>query len=154
LSEETPKGVQFRELNHTADLRIEVYGTDEQDLFQNAIESLYVLLGLPRSPRCTEILPCGAVRVQGGDREEALIRLLSEILYLVNEEERQLLPKWVSVRAGSEKLRECEVEVKGHWRALSAEEVSEKREIKAVTYHDVEICPIEQGYAARVVMDI
>ncbi len=150
----TGRRATFRELDHTADLRLEIYGKDRAELFRNAIEALYIVLGLTPERERPRGSPGETVRIQGPDPEEVLIRLLNELLYRANEEGRQLIPEAVSVgkEAGGEKG--FEVVVTGWWYSLSKEEMDWDREIKAVTYHDVLIRPTDEGLSARVVFDI
>ncbi len=144
----------FRELDHTADLRVEIIGKDEQDLLANAIESLYVLVGLQGVARQTEDGPLEELEINCRDTEEALVELLGEILYRATVERKRIYLHELSARSGGEDTGRCKVIVRGVWHALTAEEVSGLREIKAVTYHDVQILRTGKGLAARVVMDL
>jgi SHS2 domain-containing protein len=151
---ETDRKTPFRELNHTADLRVEICGKDEDELFQNAVESLYVLLGLSPLTGRREALPADSLKVHGQDLVEALVQLLGELLYRATVEGERLLLDAISIRRCEEGQGECEVEVIGKWRRLTDEEISGKREIKAVTYHNAQIRRTERGVFAEVVMDI
>ena len=142
----------FRELDHTADLRVEIFGKDEQELFRNALESLYVLLGLPPVPGHEGGIETDSLEVHGQDLEEALVHLLGEFLYRATVEGERLVLDTVSVRRGEE--GSCEVKVFGRWRKLSNEEISGKREIKAVTYHDVRVRRTGEEFCAEVILDI
>ncbi len=142
----------YRELDHTADLCIEIAGRDEEDLFRNAVESLYRILGLPAAPAGGRAPAAETLRIQGGDHEEALVDLLGELLYRVTVERRRFLLQVLS-------LREAEqggwvVELTGAWQKLTEAETQGRREIKAVTYHDVRIRRTPRGFVARVVMDV
>jgi SHS2 domain-containing protein len=151
---ETDRRVPFRELDHTADLRVEIRGKDEKDLFRNAVESLYLLLGLPAAPSARDTVPVERLEIKGQDPEEALVELLGELLYRATAERQRLNLKELSVRQGEEGSEGCRVVVCGGWETLSDGEMAEQREIKAVTYHDVQIRRTRRGWAARVVMDL
>jgi SHS2 domain-containing protein len=145
----------FRELDHTADLRVEILGKDEQDLFRNAIESLYVLLGLPVvGSDGSDPGPAEDLEILGRDPEEALVELLGEILYRATVEGMRINLREISARAGEKGTGGCRVVVSGTWCDLRPEELAGLREIKAVTYHDLEIRQTPKGLVARVVMDI
>ena len=143
----------FKELDHTADLRIEIVGRDEPELFRNAVESLYVLLGLPVVSDRSEHQEVDKLRILGQDPEESLVQLLGELLYRATVERQQLTLDTLSVRRGVEGEGVCEVLVTGRWRTLLEEEMTGMREIKAVTYHNVEIRRTRKGFSAKLVMD-
>ena len=144
----------FRELNHTADLRVEILGKDEEELFRNAVHSLYVLLGLSVGPQRVERPPVERLEILGQDPEEALVQLLGELLYRVTVERQQLMPDTLSVIRGEQGEQGCGVTLIGRCLPLTDEMLQGKREIKAVTYHDVQIRESAQGFSARVVFDV
>lgn len=151
---ETDRKAPFRELDHTADLRVEIRGRDEKELFRNAVESLYQLLGLPAVPDCRETAPAKRLEVKGQDPEEALVELLGELLYRATVEGKRLNLQELSVREDEEEGEGCRVVVRGDWEAITEGEMAGQREIKAVTYHDVQIRRTDRGWVARVVMDL
>jgi SHS2 domain-containing protein len=151
---ETDRKAPFRELDHTADLRVEIRGKDEQELFRNAVESLYLLLGLEAVSDRGDADPAERLEIQGQDPEEALVGLLGELLYRATAERQRLNLRELSVRRGEEGEEGCRVVVRGHWEALTDGQMAGQREIKAVTYHDVQIRRTKRGWAARVVMDL
>lgn len=135
----------YRIFEHTADLGVEIYGTDERELFRNA--------GLALSDIMTDRSRVEAreereIVAEGVDRAEVLVNFLREILYLYNGE------GWL--------LKECEIsEVNGfHLRATATgEPFAHGRhtmdvEIKAVTYHRAEVRRSEQGWTGRVICDV
>jgi len=135
----------YRIFDHTADLGLEVYGTDEGDLFRNAAHALFDILtdrGRVRGREEREIA------VEGADREELLVNFLREVLSLYNSE------SWL--------LKECTIRDRGdcHLRATVTGEPFDRsrhtmdREIKAVTYHRVRIDRTARGLTGRVVCDV
>jgi SHS2 domain-containing protein len=148
----TDRKSPFKELNHTADLRIEIVGKDEHELFRNAVASLYVLLGLPVVGDPGGCLPAAKLRIEGQDREEALVQLLGELLYRATEERRQFMVDALSV--GKQEEGSFSVALSGHWRSVTEDETKGKREIKAVTYHGLRIRETQRGLSARVVLDM
>lgn len=135
----------YRIFEHTADLGVEICGTDERDLFRNAALALSDIMtdrGRVETREKREIV------AEGGDREEVLVNFLREILYLYNGE------GWL--------LRECEIsEVDAfHLRAaVTGEPFAHGRhtmdvEIKAVTYHRAEVRRSGQGWTGRIICDV
>jgi len=151
---ETGRKAPFRELDHTADLRVEIRGKDEQELFRNAVESLYLLLGLQAVSYRSDAAPDERLEIQGQDPEEALVGLLGELLYRATAERQRLNLRELFVRRGEEGEEGCRVDVRGDWETLTDGEMAGQREIKAVTYHDVRIRRTKRGWVARVVMDL
>ena len=133
---------------------MEIRGKDEQALFRNAVESLYLLLGLPAVSDRREAVPAERLEIKGQDPEEALVELLGELLYRATAERQRLNLQELSVRWGEQGEEGCRVGVRGVWEPLTDGEMAGQREIKAVTYHDVQIRRTKRGWAARVVMDL
>jgi SHS2 domain-containing protein len=94
------------------------------------------------------------LEIKGQDPEEALVVLLGELLYRATAERQRLNLQELSVRRGEEGAEGCRVVVRGGWETLTDGEMAGQREIKAVTYHDVQIRRTKRGWAARVVMDL
>jgi SHS2 domain-containing protein len=144
----------FRELDHTADLRVEVQGKDEPDLFRNAVKSLYILLGLPEPPDRREAVCAERLEIHGEDAEEALVALLGELLYKAGVERRRLNLRELSVRSCVDSGGGYTVVLGGDWQDVRNADTAGEREIKAVTYHDVQIRRTPGGWSARIVMDL
>ena len=151
---ECDRKTPFRELDHTADLRVEIRGKDEPDLFRNAVESLYILLGLPGRLRRRDVPALESLEIHGQDSEEALVEFLGVLLYKATVERVRLEVRELALRKGEEGVGGCRVVVSGFWHMLTDGEMARQREIKAVTYHDVRIRRTKQGFSARVVMDL
>jgi SHS2 domain-containing protein len=135
----------YRIFEHTADLGVEISGTDERDLFRNAALALSDIMTDRQHIRGREERE---IVVEGGDREELLVNFLREVLNLYNGE------GWL--------LKECIIgEMDGfHLRAsVTGEPFDLARhtmdvEIKAVTYHRTEIQKTAKGWTGRVVCDV
>ena len=139
----------YAELDHPADLFLEVWGADLPTLFENALFALYDQLA--------EITDFGTahaetIKVEGPSAADALRALLSEALY------RFSTGGFVAARAA------VSVEQAGSGLQVSAELHGEKAdptrhtllsEVKAVTYHQllVEQEP-EGGWRATVLFDV
>ena len=68
----------WRLLDHTADIRLEVWGTSLEKLFINAAKSLSTLLTSPTEPNSEEQIQ---VALEGGELDELLVNWLREILF-------------------------------------------------------------------------
>ena len=133
----------FEEVAHTADLEIKVWGPDLESLFQAAAEGMYHLCGLEDSEK-----GFSAVREQisldAMDYEGLLILFLEELLYRLTEDymlfeiDRIIINDHFNLQA---KLRGIQIK-------------SYQRDIKAVTYHRLNIRGTDMGYTVNIVFDI
>lgn len=130
----------FEEIPHTADWALHVWAADFPDLLNISAQGMYALCGASWSEcnleRCRIWLPVA-------DREETLVRFLAELLYLleiqcVGLSNFEFLPSpdgW-TVLGDAGKLSEL------------------RKEIKAVTYHQLEIIETSRGLEATIVLDV
>jgi len=138
-------GERYRELEHPADLRLEIFGADERELFENAAFALF--------DRMVDLSGVGAgleeeVAAEGSDREELLVNLLGELLYRF-EGEGRVYREFQVVELGPSRVRlHCRGEL------FEASRHEAVLEIKAVTHHDVRIRPAPGGLSVVVTCDI
>ena len=136
----------YRLFDHTADLGMEIYGEDPRALFTNAAMALFDVLVLPLA----EGNACGEgedIEVTGEDWPDLMVNWLRELLYLWAG--RQLLLVKLHIDTIEETricahLETCDFDPRRH--------LIEK-EIKAVTYHQVETGPHGGRWRARVIFD-
>jgi SHS2 domain-containing protein len=144
----------FRELDHTADLRVEICGKTEEQLYQNAVLCLYCLLKLPDASDSFTALPAvSSLTFSGMDREDVLVQLLGELLFVAVTEKRRWIPGKCSCGIPRDS-RSVTLSMEGTWIDIPPEDVESNTEIKSVTYHDTKITRNPQGFVATVVMDL
>ena len=151
MTDDDPRTV-FRLLPHTADLRLEIRGPDLQGLVRNAVAAFNCLLELPpdSGPRRSSSLE--ELVVSGSDPEDALVRLLGELLYRAETEHTRFdLDTLCLVRTGEQAL---EIRLSGDWRPFPPESRQGQLEIKAVTYHGARIRQDGDGMVAEVILDV
>jgi SHS2 domain-containing protein len=135
----------YRLIDHTADLGIAVWGQSAAQVFERAAMALVDLLFIKAAvtPDRTE-----AIDVEGLDWSDLMVNWLREVLYL-----------WV----GRHRVVGCV-----HVDALSATRLRATvsssiynpgrhhchHEIKAVTYHRIEVGPDDKGWRAQVIFDV
>jgi len=130
----------FFEIEHTADWALTVFAPDLPGLVEQAARGMSTLSGvvLQPAPRVVHVLS-----VEGHDPEHLLVKFLSELLFIGEEEgigfdEFQLTLHDLSLKA-----------------CLSGAPIaSQQKEIKAVTYHNLQICPTARGLEATIVFDV
>ena len=117
-------------LEHTADIGIHVFGETLKDLFENAAAGIFSLLTDTRKvSEKTQML----LSVDGHDREDLMVRWLSELLFLCDT--RLLLFKTFEITLLED--RHLEATVRGEPIDLSRHTM--KMDIKAVTYYGLEV---------------
>jgi SHS2 domain-containing protein len=135
---------RFRLLPHTADIRLEVRGSDLRELFAESVAALFSLLTDRRRVRARE---SRIITVPVGDPADALFLLLREAL-LLHSMDRFLAR---SAHATIESTGMI-VEIAGEpW---DASRHALHREIKAVTSHAMSVEKRPKGYVARFLVDV
>ncbi len=137
------RGYEF--INHTADLGIRVSGPSLEELFENAAWAMFDLIV---DLDTVEVRDEATIRIRGGEREELLADWLRDLLYRYNGHEyllkefriEKISPRGLKARVRGEKL-----DMSRH---------SLKREIKAVTYHDLKIKKLNHEWQAQIIFDI
>lgn len=136
---------RFELLDHTADTGIIVHADSVQSLFETAGEALFHIITdlkkvTPRIERRIEVKP--------QPLERLMVDWLSDLLYLYDVE--HLLFKEFKVESLDEDgLR---AKVKGEVYQEGVHII--KTGVKAVTYHQIEVCKENQGWRARVIFDL
>jgi SHS2 domain-containing protein len=137
----------YRLIEHTADMGIEATADTPENLFAEAAYGLteMVVGEQPEIRRVTE----KRIEVDGGDRGELLVNFLNEVLFLIESE--SFLPADIEVEEASESV--ARASLRGDTYEKGRHEVLE-REVKSVTYHQLKVEKGEQGWEARVFVDL
>lgn len=132
---------RFEEINHTADIAIRVWGIDLAELFRNAAYGMASQLAEPdRVPIETSV----TLDLEAADVELLLVRWLSELLYL-GEEQNVIFTDFDVLEVKQTVLRA--IARGGHVPHLH-------HHIKAVTFSELDVKQIENGYETTVVFDV
>lgn len=135
----------FQILDHPSDLGIEAYGDTLKEAFCEAGKGLLsIILDLPESAP----IELRTIRLHGADSTQLLLQWLSEILYLFDGEH------FVGTELSIESL--TETDLLGSARGINFVPGSHptKLDVKAVTYHNIEIGRRDGGVIIRVFLDI
>ena len=135
----------YRILEHPSDTGIEAQGRSMKDAFEFAALGL---LSIIVDTDSVVPLEHRFVHLGGSDPENLLVKWLSEILYLYDGED--FLTSYVSI------IRVSATELEA---TVAGERVDEKRhrlktDVKAVTYHQLKVEQMPDGYLVRVFLDI
>ncbi len=134
----------FEELAHTADWAVRVWSDDLQGLLAESVRAVNALSGLnpAAGPRLNRRL-----ELQAEDAESLLVAFLSEIVYLMEQENLGVRSLHITRLEGDGPFRlEAELE-------CAAVQAVHKL-IKAVTYHNLQIRPTERGLEVEIVFDV
>jgi SHS2 domain-containing protein len=136
---------RYETFDHTADIGVRVFGRTVEEVFAHAAYALFdQMIDLRK-------VGGGAVQeisVEGADREDLLIRWLGELLFLC-QGRGYLFKEFSILHLNSNSLK-----------AVARGEICDpsrhhfKTEIKAVTYHQVEVKKRENRWEAKVVFDV
>jgi protein archease len=141
----SPRGYEFFE--HTADIGAVVRGVTLPRLFENASRAMFDLICDRRTVR-----PRRAARivVTGTSLEDLLVRWLSELLFRL-ETEGMLFTSFAVGRVDRTLLR-----ARGVARGEPIDRTRHrlKREIKAVTYHQIRLVRGRSAWRVRIVFDV
>ena len=131
--------------DHTADIGLIVYGEDLKALFENAGEAFFHLItDLKKVRRRIE----RRIHINGESLDRLMVDWLSELLYLHDVE--NLLFKGFKIElVGEEGLRAI---VKGERFQEGVHVI--KTEVKAVTYHRIEVRKENGKWRAQIIFDL
>lgn len=136
---------RYEQVPHTADIAARIYGKDLPELFENAAFAMMDMMADLGGLSANETVE---VQAEGHTEEELLIAWLNEVLYISYI--KQILFTEFSVNSIKDGV--LVAEARGERMKEGAGLI--KSEIKAATYHDLEIKKTESGYEVTVVFDI
>lgn len=119
----------YKLINHTADIGISVEGEDLKDLFATAARAMFSQIIDPNKIKARETKK---IELEGENTEDLLVRWLNELLFI---SESGYFPKNINI----EKIDEKSVLAVLEGERIDLRKVSLKQEVKAATYHQLEI---------------
>ncbi len=137
------KTAGFEEVAHTADLEIRVWGKDLVSLFKQAAVGMLHLSGVEELEEGISFVKQN-ITLEAMDYEGLLILFLEELLYRLTEE-------YMIFEVGKLSIS-SEFTLKAQLKGTQIK--SYQRDIKAVTYHNLNIRSTPQGYEVNIVFDI
>lgn len=135
----------FREIEHTADLGIEVTALSSRELFSAAAEALFALIADPAGIECRRRVQISAT---GKNLEELFHTWLCELLGSFN------VGNFVAKECRITKFSETRVEGSLGGETLDLARHAFHTEIKGVTYHDFRVWEENGIWRARVIFDV
>jgi SHS2 domain-containing protein len=132
-------------MDPTADCGIQVFGKDLKALFENAGMALFDLIADVSLVKSGFEYP---VQVSGSDWPDLMVNWLRELLYLWTGKE--LIVKEIDVL----EISEFKVSANIRGEAFNTNLHRLKHEIKAVTYHRIQVTQSPAGWEASVIFDV
>ncbi len=130
----------YREIEHTADWELEVWAPDLRGLLEQAARGMYALSGLSLVRTALERRE---LEVQSEDAEGLLVVFLGELLHFIEQDNLA--------------FDEFQIELDGYrlQAHLSGSQVQKiDKEIKAVTYHNLQVRQSRPGLQVNIVFDV
>ncbi|MBU4362317.1 archease [bacterium] len=139
---------EFEILEHTADIGIAAYGKTKREVFINAAKGMFEIIAGENKTLKENF--CDKIKLEADNLEGLLFAWLNELLYL-SETKLVVLNKFEIKDLSNNKI---EAEVGGA--KINPPSVKIEKEIKAVTYHRLEIIKDEKNglWRAQVIFDI
>lgn len=136
---------KFEILPHTADLRIRIFGRDLEILFKNAAFALAAILHPQEVKKFESVQLREKIEVMAEDRNALLVDFLSEVLSR-SQINGAIYPD-LAINELTDKRISAEI--------LGRRVAEFKEDVKAVTYHEVNIIKNKQGILeTNLVLDI
>jgi len=136
----------FSLLDHTADMGILVRGKNLKDLFKTAAKSMITIMLAGHSN--LEETRTVKISIKGNDLPDLMVRWLGEILYLFEGEKKIVTDTLINAISPS-KLKATLQTI-----AFDPNLHEVLREIKAVTYHQIEVTEKNNRWEARIIFDL
>lgn len=137
--------LQYKMIDHTADLGMEFYGRSIEDLFISAATGLSNAITDDADVEAAESFD---IYVEGMDMEDLLINWLRELLYFHHI--RHMIFKEFSIK----EFNNFTIRARITGERIDEKKHVIKREIKAATYHDLFVRKKKGLWTARVIFDI
>ncbi|MBW1868011.1 MAG: archease [Deltaproteobacteria bacterium] len=135
----------FTLLDHTADLGIMVTGSDLRDLFEKAAHSMMQIMIQERPTGKTSSLQ---LSVSGEDYADLIVRWLGEILYLFQGEDKIVTCAEIS------SISQSHINATLQTVPFNPKQHEVLAEIKAVTYHRIEVICENGCWKATIIFDL
>ena len=137
--------MDYEILDHTADICVRVYGKSFDELLRNAARAMMELITDREKVNPSQETE---IKAQGETKEELLVHWLGEILFL--HQVRKMVFQDFDVNL----ISETELEGKASGENIDMERHEIGLDIKAVTYHDLKIEPLDDRLKVDIVFDI
>ena len=134
----------YETINHTADMGIRVYGRTRKELFRNAAEGMFDLIVEKKAVAAKKKIK---LNIKAPDIKELFVSWLRELLYLHSG--KGLVFKKIAIL----RLTDMRIIAEAIGEKIDLKRHIFKNDLKAVTYHGLEIKNTKAGWMAQVIFD-
>ena len=135
----------LREIDHTGDIGIVVTAPDRGQLFERAAWGLFSVLTEPSTVAPRE---AHAITVDGTDPDDLMVKWLSELNFL--HVTRHVLFSKFSI----DELKATRLAATAWGEPVDSERHTVYTEVKAITYHQLEIEETDDGWRVQIIFDM
>jgi len=139
---------EFEILEHTADIGIAAYGKNKREIFINSAKGMFKIIAGGNKTFKENF--CDKIKLEADNLEGLLFAWLNELLY-ISETKLVILSKFKI-----KELSDYQIKAEVEGMKINPPSVKIEREIKAVTYHRLEIKKDEESdlWSAQIIFDI
>ncbi len=137
--------MKYRIIDHTADFGLQVFASDLKILFADAA---YAMIDQITDVNRLKGLNEYHIHVTGSDWPDLMVNWLREVLYLWTGEEK--LVKKARILS----LSEYELSANVTYDTYEPDYHIIKNEIKAVTYHQIQVKSVPDGWETQIIFDV
>ena len=139
----------YRQLDHTADVAVIIYGDDMADLLNNAaVTFAHLTAGTVTAPDIEDRRSAHPVELVSADPAALLVDLLNELIFVYEVE--ALLT--VSLRL--DELSDTYLRGTLSCLMTTPDIIDERHHLKAATMHDLKLERVDDGLSCRLVFDV
>jgi protein archease len=141
--------IMIEMLDHTADVGFELRASTLEELFDEARRALLMVV-FERPPEEDE--EEGEIQLSAPDLETLLVRWVNELIYLVQD--AGFVPVGAEMRIQRTEGANLSLEASLAGAPLLLEEYGWQGEIKSATFHGLDIANEDEGWHARMILDV
>lgn len=132
----------FRQVDHAADLAINISASSLEDLFIEAVNALHKVMNVALAPAST--LQHRSIELSAPDTETLLVDWLHEFLFIIETEELAAMDWQIS------SISSTSICCSSNFVNLESLDFL----VKAVTFHNLRIVESDEGYQTEIVFDV
>ncbi len=137
--------MNYKLIDHTADFGIHVFGLNPKDLFINAASAMFEQIAESEDKSWEKKHD---IKISGADWPDLMVNWLRELLFLWSA--RQMLIKDIDISS----ITETGLAAVLAYDAYHPDNHILKSEIKAVTYHQIQVKESSTGWEAKIIFDV
>lgn len=139
------KSLRYKQIEHTGDIGIKVFGESLKDLFINAAYGMFEIIA--EISNVNHSL-AEKIEVAGDNREELIVNWLSELNFVFITEQK------IFNKFEIERLTNTELIATAIGEKYDPRKHPINTEIKAVTYHEIYVKQVKNRWEAQIIFDI